>query len=136
MGRIECPKCLSMNAWYARDRVDLTLRCLCGYNKVLASLLDLSGVEPVEKIKLKLPVRGSNLLKTLLALSSLVEADSGRIALRMSESGEVFKPKDVASYLYVLKGKGFVVQATVRKRMAGGSLWRVTKEAQDLIQEV
>jgi hypothetical protein len=130
----QCPKCGSKNAWQQRDRVDVTLRCLCGYNRVIASLLDIGGDTDADRPTLKLPVKGSNLWRTLMALGFLIEADSGLIAECMSDDVELFKAKDVASYLYVLKGKGFVRQATVRKRMAGGSQWRITDQAYVLIQ--
>jgi hypothetical protein len=133
----QCPKCASPNAWMERDRVDVTLRCLCGYNRVIASVLD-NVMEDAEAARstLKLPAKGSNLLKTLLALAVLHQADSSQVAVHMTEElGEPYKAKDVASYLYVLKGKGFVAQATDRKRMAGGSLWCVTDAAHGLLKQ-
>lgn len=131
----QCPKCASKNAWLERDRVDVTLRCLCGYNRVIASSLDIV-MEDSARSTLKLPAKGSHLLKTLLALAALAQADSSQVALRMTEDlGEPYKAKDVASYLYVLKGKGFVRQAMERKRMAGGSLWCVTDAADRLLNQ-
>jgi hypothetical protein len=131
---VTCPKCSSTSAWLSCDRVDVTLRCLCGYNKVVASRLivmeDKSG-----NLTLKLPAKGSNLFKTLMALYELQEADSSGIAARMSDELCAHKSRDVASYLYVLKSKGFVTQAEARKRLAGGSLWRVTEAAEALLKQ-
>jgi hypothetical protein len=64
-----------------------------------------------------------------------MEADSTQLTERMNMTGGGFKAKDVSSYLYVLKGKGFVMQVTERKRIAGGSLWCITYTAQALIRE-
>jgi hypothetical protein len=102
----------------------------------VASLLDqicLGELEPRQKPKL--PPAGSNLLVTLKALVELVEADSGQITQRLAGTNGITRAKEVASYLYVLKAKGFVQQTTARKRMAGGSLWTVTAQAQELLKE-
>ncbi len=72
---------------------------------------------------------------TLKALVELVEADSGQITQRLAGMNGITRAKEVASYLYVLKAKGFVQQTTARKRMAGGSLWTVTAQAQELLKE-
>jgi hypothetical protein len=103
----------------------------------MASKLDFVMEDAEQKRStMRLPAKGSNLFKTLAALASLIEADSSKVALRMTESlGEAYKAKDVASYLYVLKGKGFVWQSDERKRIAGGSLWRVTDDASVLLNQ-
>jgi hypothetical protein len=130
-----CPKCASTNAWLSADRVDVTLRCLCGFNRVIASLLDADDDVAIEKTALKLPAKGSNLLRTLLALRAIVEGDNSQITARLNGFDNLFKVKDVGSYLYVLKAKGLVRQVTTRKQRAFSSIWRVTEEADVLIQE-
>lgn len=134
MSKIVCPKCGSPNAWRTRDRVDVTLRCLCGYHKILISLLD--DLEDEEESKsLRLPTPKSNLFQTLLALHLILEGDSQKITDKLLGMGKEFKVKDVASYLYVLKSKGFVMQTNDRKRLAGGSAWCVTDAAMVLLRE-
>lgn len=130
-----CPKCTSTSAWYSRDKVDITLRCLCGYHKVVSTLL-IEKVEPeVEPSGVKLPSTGSNLMKTLLALKALAEANSKSIADKMSEDGSEYKPRDVASYLSILRFKGLVVQVSMRRGLTGGSIWRLNEDALELIGE-
>lgn len=75
------------------------------------------------------------MLLTLKALAELEEADSGQITKRLDGVNGIVRAKEVASYLYVLKAKGFVQQTTARKRMAGGSLWRITEDAEELLKE-
>lgn len=131
---LTCPKCGSTSAWYARDRVDITLRCLCGYHRVVSTLLD-QVEEKLEITLTKLPPESSNLYRTLMVLYALGDSGSQRITDRMNSGLESFKHKDVLSYLYVLKSKGFVLQVQTRKGVAGGTIWRVTEEALELIEK-
>jgi hypothetical protein len=84
----------------------------------------------------KLPAKGSSLLKTLLALVELQQADSTQLTELLNNGVEQpYRQKDVSSYLYALKARGFVVQTEERKRKAGGSIWMATLEAQELLKE-
>jgi hypothetical protein len=131
---VTCPKCGSSNAWYSKDRVDVTLRCLCGYYRVVQTLLDQIDTK-LEVTLTKLPIESSNLYKTLMVLFYLGESGSQQIAYRMNSGLESFKYKDVLSYLYVLKSKGFVMQVQTRKGVAGGTIWKITEEALELIEK-
>lgn len=130
-----CPKCGSTSAWYYRDYVDTTLKCLCGYYRVVATLLD--QIEQKLEITLtKLPAESSNLYKTLVVLYDLGQTGSQQITTRMNSGIEEFNHKDILSYLYVLKSKGYVMQLEVKKGVAGGSVWCCTEEAEELIEKI
>lgn len=130
--KVFCPKCESHGAWYFVDRVDVTLRCLCGYNKVVASKLDADTlVEHFDQQdEVTLPRAGSKLYQCLVALVALGKATTGEIAFMVNLN----KPKaqqqsssDIASHLTVLRYKALVEVKVERKGVAGGSTW-VPKE--------
>jgi len=129
----DCPKCGSNKAWLSRDRVDLTLRCLCGVNKVVFSLLD--SIEEDECKSVKLPLPNTNLHRTMMALLCLGEADGKAIVAHLRERGEEFRLRVIYGHLYVLKGRGVVRTTSLRRCVAGGSVWCVTEEAQKLLRE-
>lgn len=132
--KTQCPKCGSENARYVADEVDVTLRCLCGYNRVVQTRLkqiEIQHNDPVEDIRL--PRRDTNLWWTLVVLVSLRTARSEAIASRLQDLGLVFSLRDVASYLTILRTKGLVYETEVKRRVAGGSTWAVSDRCVSLL---
>ena len=132
--RAECPKCGSPNARYTRTHVDLFLTCLCGYEKLLFTLLGTAEiVHPDTGKDVQLPRDGTKLRKTLMALATLEEATSGDITKALETAGERFSTSDVCTYLTMLRANGLVVTTKLRRGMPGGSTWCLTDQADDLI---
>lgn len=132
--RTECPKCSAESAWYHRDGPDLWLRCLCGYLKVVETTLEevviLRGTAPEH---VKLPKRETNLWFTLMVTAALELANSGEITRRLTDLGKSFSVSDVASYLTIMRGKGLVENTEVRRGVVGGSTWKVSDRAAELM---
>ena len=131
---IECPKCLKKSAWIETDRVDLTLRCTCGYLKVLRTKLKKAEVVHSEpRSKVRLPRAGTNLWNVLTTLAGMGRSSSGDITQRLRDLGKDFTTSDVSSYLTIMRGSGLVEVVEKRNRVKGGSTWRVTSECAKLI---
>lgn len=132
--RADCPKCGSTNAWYLKTEYDLAVKCLCGYYKIVYTLLGSIEVQSNEAgANVRLPKNGSNLRKTLLVLSVEEGATSGELTRRLGDMGERFTVSDVASYLTILRSKGLVESPIIRRGVAGGSSWKVTDMAIKLL---
>lgn len=141
--RVQCPKCQSDTAWYECDHQDVWLHCLCGYYKVVATVLaDSMTIEHLDAEEdVTLPRRGSKLFDCLAALVGMREATTGEIAEALNFgriSVEVQSNSDVASQLTVLRYKGLVKVADgkERKGVRGGSMWEVTPSALRLFKGV
>lgn len=132
--KTDCPKCKGYNAWFTRTRTDLILKCMCGYYEVVYTTLESIEIEHNETgASVRLPMKGTNLRKTLMVVSVMPEASSREITERLADMGEAFTVSDVASYLGILRQKGLVQQTEVRRGIAGGSLWILTEAATNLI---
>jgi hypothetical protein len=132
--KTDCPKCKGYNAWFTRTRTDLILKCMCGYYEVVYTTLERIEIEHnVTGGSVRLPMKGTNLRKTLMVVSVMPEASSREITERLADMGEAFSVSDVASYLGILRQKGLVQQTEVRRGIAGGSLWILTDAATNLI---
>ena len=124
MIRTECPKCFSNNAYYQTTEVDMILRCLCGYHKVVQTTLESFEVTYSDtESRVKLPRRGSHMWNTLLCLANLERATSGEVTRRLIDLGHGFSVSDVSSYLTILRTKGLVLAVEIRKGIPGGSTW-------------
>jgi hypothetical protein len=159
--KLQCPKCISPNAWLKKTEIDLLVVCWCGYQRVLFSILA-DGIEPEEnefqgfdederggKVEHpKLPKSGTSLFKTLAVLSVLPGASSIDITVRLNElNGYLRAPgvvvrrdqlltvSDVSSYLTMLKAKKLVKTTESRRGVAGGSDWELTDLAQQLLEQ-
>jgi hypothetical protein len=130
--RHQCPKCSRQSAWIEKSIHDLTLRCLCGYHKVVFSKLE-TVVPVVQTRDVRLPKSDTNLWFTVMVLWVLERATSAEITERLVDLGKAFTVSDVSSYLTILRGKGLVETVELRRRMAGGSTWEISTEAQELI---
>ena len=108
--RTTCPKCASPNARYVRSGLDLEVHCICGYLKVVFSLLGQLEEHHNGVAVAKLPRPGTHLRKTLMAVECLEEANTADIAQRLIDMGLWYSMSDVASYLTILRSKGLVEQ--------------------------
>lgn len=137
---VECPKCHSPNAYHVADEFDITLRCLCGYHKVVKTVLGAMTIEHIDAADdVSLPRRNSNLYACLVMLIGMVEATTGEIA-GMLNCGKRSRHSnsDVASQLTQLRYKGLadVPNGSERKGVAGGSTWVPTPAALRLFKGV
>ncbi|QZI85792.1 hypothetical protein CPT_Summit_141 [Stenotrophomonas phage Summit] len=127
--RSECPKCGSQSAWIETTRQDTTLRCVCGYLKVLSTKLETIEIIRVDvEAEAKLPRRNSNLWNTVKVLEVHQPASSASITQRLNDLklGTEFTVSDVSSYLTILRSKGLVVTTESRRGLAGGSTWKLS----------
>lgn len=125
--KTECPKCGRKAAWMERDIRDVTLRCDCGYLKVISTTLKSVEITHVDsEAEVKLPRRDSNLWNTVKVLQVLEEASSARITRRLVDLGLEFTVSDVSSYLTILRSKGLVVTTESRRGLSGGSKWKLS----------
>jgi DNA-binding transcriptional ArsR family regulator len=148
--KITCPKCQSPNARYDKTETDLIVKCYCGYNKVVFTTLVHTLEGPLDDNEdedaVKMPRTGTSLHKTMMVLSILPDGNSLQVTERLNELNGLFKVRgtiilkhllltvsDVSSYLTILRSKGLVERTQVRRGVAGGSDWRLTEEAIDLM---
>lgn len=133
--RVDCPKCGSTSAWYTKDRYDVTLRCLCGYHKVVATLLQDTVIEHIDSgDDVSLPKRGTKLWVCLVALHRLAPARTSDIVLAINDvQVPPYTPKEVASQLTVLRYKGLVKVIDDRRGIPGGSTWELTAPCAELL---
>ena len=133
--RVDCPKCGSTSAWYAKDRYDVTLRCLCGYNKVVATLLEDILIEHIDNgDEVSLPKRTSKLWKCLAVLATIHPASTSEIVIAINDTQDPpFTTKEVASQLTVLRYKGLVTVVSDRRGVVGGSTWSLTPACKELL---
>jgi len=125
--KTECPKCGRKSAWLEKDRQDLTLRCDCGFLKVVKTTLESIEIMHVDvEAEAKLPRKDSNLWNTVKVLQMLEEASSARITRRLVDLGLEFSVSDVSSYLTILRSKGLVVTTESRRGLVGGSTWKLS----------
>lgn len=93
-----------------------------------------------------LPKKDTSLYKTLVVLSILPNGSSRDITVRLNELNGMMKVpgvvlradliltvSDVSSYLTILRGKGLVDRIDIRRGTPGGSSWRLTGEAIELL---
>ena len=132
--RVDCPKCGSESAWYARDRQDVVLRCMCGYLRVVQTTLKSIIIEhKTSVLDIKLPRRESNLWTTLVVLVGLQSATSAEVTRRLWDLGKDYTVSDVASYLTILRNKSLVRNTEIRRGVAGGSTWVCTDKCLELV---
>ena len=128
--RVECPKCKSPQAWYAVDRQDVTLKCLCGYHKVVQTKLESLVVVHVDRPEeVSLPRRDTKLHNCMMALFSIEPANSLAVTNALNDvTGRVSEltVNEVSSQLTVLRYKGIAEPIDYKKGVAGGSTWRLT----------
>jgi len=129
-----CPHCGSINARYVTDRVDVILKCLCGYHRVVATTLQEMSIEHRETRKeITLPRQGSRLWYCLMALNTIKTGTTASIHTTMNRlAKEEQSMSEVASQLTVLRYKGLVSVLENRKGTSGGSVWELTDVAKKL----
>jgi hypothetical protein len=135
MVKTECPNCGSPSARYEiTNKVDITLRCLCGYRKVVYSELESVKVQHNDsRDEVKLPKRDTFLWKTLHTLVILSPANSAEITQALVDRGHTFTVSDVSSYLTILRSKGLVEAPESKRGVQGGSTWNLTLRATELL---
>jgi hypothetical protein len=132
--KTDCPKCASPNAWYEQSTYDVTLRCRCGYHKVVQTTLETMVITHSDSgADVKLPRKGTNLWVTMMILTVTEEANSAEITKRLVDQKFAFTVSDVSSYLTILRSKGLVEPITIRRGVAGGSTWTLTDAAANLL---
>lgn len=146
-----CTKCGSPSAWIVKTEFDLILRCMCGIEKLLFTTLADTIEGPLDdeqpEAETLLPKQGTSFRKTLVVLAILPEGTSREITERLNElngllrvPGIVFRKdlllsvSDISSYLTILSGKGLVEKVSNRRGVPGGSTWRLTPKAIELLE--
>lgn len=133
--RTECPKCGSSNAkFYLENSVDVALKCLCGFYKVVQTTLEKIVITHQEVLVVKIPKEGSHLWKTLMVLSVMEPANSSQISICLGDLGEGYSVSDVSTYLTFLKNKGLISQLNKKRGVVGGSTWVITEKCRILIK--
>ena len=132
--RTVCPKCSSINARYVSDRVDIILKCLCGYHKVVHTTLESISIEHRDVGKnITLPQQGSKIWYCLMALSTVTKGNTATIHAAVNAMSPVTQNmSEVSSQLTVLRYKGLVEVTENRKGFVGGSTWILTDIAKTL----
>ncbi len=132
--KVRCPHCGSEGAWYSNDGRDVFLRCLCGYCRIVESVL--AGGEVVTHTdtgpNVTLPRRGSKLYDCLAALVGMSEGTTAEIAREVNKDKlrrDWQTNSDVASRLTVLGYKGLAEVLEDGKGAPGGSTWGLTDAA-------
>ncbi|QIN95299.1 hypothetical protein DLP3_136 [Stenotrophomonas phage vB_SmaS_DLP_3] len=118
-----------MSSWIEQSRQDTTLRCICGYLKVLATKLERIEITHIDvEAEAKLPRKNSNLWNTVKVLEVRQPASSALITQCLNDLklGAEFTVSDVSSYLTILRSKGLVVTTESRRGLAGGSTWKLS----------
>lgn len=126
---IECPKC-SGRAWIDRTVSDIGIKCLCGYYKVIERTTK-EGIRThtsLPECEVRLPRLGTKLSICLHALLAETETDTQSLAERLGQNSS-----DTASQLTILLGKGLVYRTLERRGVAGGSRWRLTSAANNIM---
>ena len=135
--KVDCPKCLSPNAWYSADKVDVTLRCMCGYHKVVQTRLESMEIVHVDKPEeVTLPRKDTKLHNCMMVLFAMETATSLQVTNGLNDMhGEDSRltVNEVSSQLTVLRYKGIAEPIENRKGVAGGSTWRLTPLAKQKI---
>lgn len=132
---VPCPKCHSNSARYQWDGQDVWLRCLCGVQKLIESVLEDTKIRITHidaERDITLPRHGSKLHACFVALRGLQSATTGEIANFLNygkKQKERLSNSDVASQLTVLKYKGLTMVIEEHKGVAGGSIWTLTDAA-------
>lgn len=128
--KVDCPKCLSANAWYGLDRHDVILKCLCGFHQVVQTTLEKMAIVHSDKPeRVSLPKIDTKLHRCMMVLSRLAPASSLEITIGLNDMlGEDYQltVNEVSSQLTVLRYKGIAYPIESRKRVAGGSTWVLT----------
>lgn len=136
--RVKCPHCHNPTAKYICDGTDVTLRCMCGYLKVVATKLQFGVTVEHRDTQddISLPGRHTKLYRCLAELVGLQEASTGQVVLSLAIDGEQLSSSDVASHLTLLRYRSLVEVVEDRKGMKGGSVWKPTKHAMRLFKGV
>lgn len=136
MVQTDCPKCGSGKAWYEACDVDLSLKCRCGYHKVVYSTLkQLTIQHNTPRGKIRLPKTGTHLSKTLKCLSVMECANSAEVTQSLRDVGNDFTVSSVSSYLTILRSMGLVETPESKRGVLGGSTWNLTQPAKHLLGE-
>lgn len=131
--KVTCPKCESPSAWYKVDERDVTLRCMCGYNKVVQTKLkEITIIHADKEEDVRLPRLDTRIHKCMMALKCIEPANS----LEVTNFINSMHPQDptqsvdeVSSQLTVLRNKGIVHPIDRKKGVFGGSTWILTEVA-------
>lgn len=130
----DCSKCGSVNAFYEKTQDDLTLRCLCGFSKLVFTRLGEMDISHNEKPQtVKLPRAGTFLFETLSCLYQIEPANSREVTDTLTLHGYNFTVSDVSSYLMILRSRGLVGVVEYRRGILDGSIWELTSIASELL---
>lgn len=135
--RAICPKCSSESARFEYTPREVTLRCLCGFCKIIQTHLGEITIDHSEKPEdVALPRQGTKLWQCLMALFNLRSANTAMITeqANVDNKGVRYDTNEVSSHLTVLRYKGLVVVTEFRKGLPGGSTWVLTDAANKLLQ--
>lgn len=136
MVQTDCPKCGSDRAWYEACEIDLTLRCRCGFHKVVYTTLEQVSIQHnTPRGKVRLPKAGTHLSKTLRCLSAMESANSAEVTQALVDMGNDFNVSSVSSYLTILRSMGLVETLESKRGILGGSTWNLTDPAKQLLGE-
>lgn len=133
MPKLPCPRC-GASSWIEGRGENLTQRCLCGLTKALLQKVDGSITilrTAVQPSGVTLPAKGTKISKCLLAVEASYPKPvmTGVVA---QEAG--LQNKETASLLTTLMGRGLVERVSERRGLAGGSEWKLTVTAQQILK--
>ena len=134
MKKYTCPKCGSKHSWFDEEGDDLIQRCLCGLTRYLYREIE-GGVtvlrSGVRVPDVTIPSHGTKIYKCLLAVRNAHPATilTGGIA---EEAG--LRGKETASLVVTLMGRGLLERVEARRGLLGGSIWKLTVIAKQLLK--
>lgn len=128
-----CPKCGSKHSWFETEGDDLIQRCLCGLTRYLMREME-DGVtilrSGVRVPDVTLPAEGTKIYRCLIAVRNAHPKTilTGEVASRTGLKG-----KETASLVVTLMGRGLLERVEARRGLLGGSVWKLTSIAKDLL---
>lgn len=133
MAELRCGKCGSTRSWVEQDSGGWLQRCVCGLcrpvvRKAEGSITVLhSVVRPSEVV---LPAAGTKTRRCLIAVH---RAWPGKIQTAQVAERSGLQNKETSSLLITLMARGLVERVSERRGFVGGSEWRLTVTALELL---
>lgn len=134
---MECPKCSSRSARLVDDGQDISIKCICGYLKVVQSRLQSIVIYHTDSAEtVVLPKKNTKLWRVLTILATLEPATSKSITDRLNLMGsEIYQISDVSTQLVFLRYRKLAQVKEDRRRKSGGSVWELSLEARRFLKD-
>jgi len=125
-----CPKCGSMS-WFEYDGDGVMQRCLCGYLRFME--VTKGGIKITHKVKateIIIPAAGTKLSKCLGVIIAHHPDPVQTVVVANAIGGTA---AELSPHLMVLEYRGLLSRDSNGRGMKGGSYWRLTTKAQEVL---